>query len=176
VRSNGAGILLIKGEFLSLLDKAFLTSFRRSLVIHSKLVVTPETVYAIGVAKSTASYTLHVTTLSTASGETIHSGNIGSSIADPLTQLTILTHEDLGRPIALWLEQGTLRYVGLTPTLKEKSKPLKGSGYSQLVDVGLGAHGQVVVLRKDSSSTLLKFEGESMTAVARWEFEDSVGH
>ncbi|CAA7264034.1 unnamed protein product [Cyclocybe aegerita] len=144
-----------------------------SLVLHSKLVLTPTTLYAVGLAKSIASYTLHVTSLSPATGEVITSSNIASSIVDPLTQFTVLARPDLAKPVALWLEQGALRYVGLSPNLKEKAKPIKGANYASIIELGLEQHGQAVVVRQDGSSFVLRLDGDVGYAKAVWEFEDS---
>ncbi|KDR78137.1 hypothetical protein GALMADRAFT_94668 [Galerina marginata CBS 339.88] len=145
-----------------------------SLVINSRLIQTADALYAVGVAKSTASFTVHVTSLSPSTGEVVQSSHIPSSITDPLNQFIVLTRPDLSKPVALWLEQGTVRYVGLTPTLKEKAKPIKGIGYAHIVDVGLNDHGHAVVVRTDGSSFVLKLVGEIGLASSAWEFEDSI--
>jgi hypothetical protein len=146
-----------------------------SLVILTKLIPTSDAIYVIGVAKSTASYTLHVTTLSPSTGEVIKSAHVASSIVDPLTQFISLTRAGLSQPMILWLEQGTLRYIGLTPSFNQKGKPLKGMGYAKILDVGLDNHGQAVIVRNDGSSFILRLDGEIGLAKSIWEFQDSVG-
>ena len=145
-----------------------------SLVVHSKLILNTDALYVIGIAKSIASYTLHVTTLSPSTGQVIESVNIASSILDPLAHFTVLTRPNTTQPQALWIEQETLRYVGLTPTLKEKGKPLKGTGYTRIQDVGLNDQGHAVISRKDGSSFVLRLDGEVNSAKSVWEFVDSV--
>ena len=124
-------------------------------------------------AKSIASYTLHVTTLSPSTGQVIGSANILSSIVDPLAHFAILTRPNTTQPQALWIEQETIKLVGLTPTLKEKGKQLQGTGYTKILDIGLNDQGHAMVLRKEGSSFVLKFD-EVNSAKSVWEFGDSV--
>ena len=124
-------------------------------------------------AKSIASYTLHVTTLSPSTGQVIISANILSSIVDPVAHFAVLTRPDATQPQALWIEQETLRFVGLTPTLKEKGKQLQGTGYTRILDIGLNDHGHALISRKEGSSFVLKFD-EANSARSVWEFVDSV--
>ena len=120
-------------------------------------------------AKSIASYTLHVSTLSPSTGQVIVSANILSSIVDPLAHFAVLTRPDTTHPQALWIEQETLRFVGLTPTLKEKGRQLKGTGYTRIMDIGLNDQGHAVISRKEGSSFVLKFD-EVNSAKSVWEF------
>jgi len=136
---------------------------------------TPDAIYAIGVAKSFASYMLHVTTLSPSTGEAINSAKLASSIVDPLSQFISLTRTGSSQPMMLWLEQGALRYIDLTPTLNQKAKALKGTGYAKILDVGLDNQGHVVIVRDDGSSLILRFDAEIGLAKSIWEFQDSVG-
>jgi hypothetical protein len=124
-------------------------------------------------AKSFASYTLHVTTLSPSTGQVIISANIISSIVDPLAHFAVLTRSDSTQPQALWIEQETLRFVGLTPTLKVKGRQLHGTGYTRILDIGLNDQGHALVSRKEGSSFVLKFD-EVNSAKSLWEFVDSV--
>lgn len=124
-------------------------------------------------AKSFASYTLHVSTLSPSTGQVIISANILSNIVDPLTHFAVLTRPNTTQPQALWIEQETLRFVGLTPTLKEKGRQLKGTGYTRIRDIGLNDQGHAVISRKEGSSFVLKFD-EVNSAKSAWEFVDSV--
>ncbi|KAF8872794.1 hypothetical protein CPB84DRAFT_1854287 [Gymnopilus junonius] len=145
-----------------------------SLIIHTKLISTPEALFAVGIAKSTATYTIHVTSISPTTGEVIHSANIPSRVEDPFTEFTILTRPELTKPIVLWLEKGTIGHVALTPTLKEKPRPIQGDVYSQFLDVGLTNHGQAVLLREDGSSAVLKLSEEGRLAKSKWEFQYSL--
>ena len=124
-------------------------------------------------AKSIASYTLHVTTLSPSTGQVIISANILSNIVDPLAHFTVLTRPNTTQPQALWIEEETLKFVGLTPTLKEKGRQLKGTGYTRILDIGLNDQGHAVISRKEGSSFVLKFD-EVNSANSVWEFIDSV--
>ena len=124
-------------------------------------------------SKSFASYTLHVSTLSLSTGQVIISANIPSSIVDPLAHFAVLTRPNTTQPQALWIEEETLRFVGLTPTLKEKGRQLQGTGYTRIMDIGLNDQGHAVVSRKESSSFVLKFD-EVNSAKSVWEFVVSV--
>ncbi|KAF9040068.1 hypothetical protein BJ165DRAFT_1407202 [Panaeolus papilionaceus] len=64
------------------------------------------------------------------------------------------------QPIPVWLESGIIRYVVLGPELKEKTRPVKWTGYEQLIDVGMRERAGCVVMRADGSAFVLKFEGE----------------
>ena len=175
-RSNGVGVHQTKGFISSRLQQlySFFKTFNFSaLVVHSKLILNSDTLYVIGMAKSFASYTLHVSTLSPSTGQVIISANILSNIVDPLAHFAVLTRPNTTQPQALWIEQETLRFVGLTPTLKEKGKQLKGTGYTRIRDIGLNDQGHAVVSRKEGSSFVLKFD-EVNSAKSAWEFVDSV--
>ena len=124
-------------------------------------------------AKSIASYTLHVTTLSPSTGQVIISANILSNIIDPLAHFAVLTRPNTTQPQALWIEQETLRFVGLTPTLKEKGKQLKGTVYTRIRDIGLNDQGHAVVSRKEGSTFVMNFD-EVNSANSAWEFVDTV--
>ena len=63
-----------------------------SLAVYSKICVTSSTVYLVGLSKSLASYTLHVTSLSTQHGELVNSGDYPSSITLGLAQVLILNN------------------------------------------------------------------------------------
>jgi len=152
----------------------FLPLCLSSLVVHSKLILTTDALYVVGIAKSIASYTLHVSTLSPSTGQVIVSANIASSIVDPLAHFAVLTRPNTTQPQALWIDQETLKYVGLTPTLNEKAKTLKGTDYARILDVGLTDQGHAVISRKDGSSFVLTLDGEANSANSVWEFVDSV--
>jgi hypothetical protein len=162
-------------SFLHLPVIVFLTFFFAfsSLIIHSMLILSSDTLYVIGMAKSFASYTLHVSTLSPSTGQVIISANILSSIVDPLAHFAVLTRPNTTQPQALWIEQEKLRFVGLTPTLKEKGRQLQGTGYTGILDIGLNDQGHAVISRKEGSSFVLKFD-EANSAKSAWEFVDSV--
>ncbi|KAF9473948.1 DUF1620-domain-containing protein [Pholiota conissans] len=147
---------------------------RGTKVISSKLILTPDALYAVGVGQSTASYALHVRTLSPTTGELIKDNGISSSIIDPLTQLITLSSSDPSKPIVLWLDKGTLRYFALTPTLNEKPRLMKGAGFAQLVNLGLNHLGHAVITREDGSSFVVKVDEESGYPRSIWEYQDSL--
>jgi len=135
-------------------------------------VLVDNKLYAIGFAKSTVSYTLHVTILNSSNAQVLRSSDIPANILDPWTESAVITHPSFAHPVAAWLEKGILRYVALTLTPREKPKSAKGSGYAQIRDVG--ANGQVVVIRQNGLGVVVGFEEEQTTKIL-WEFEDAVG-
>ena len=145
-----------------------------SLVIYSKVYATPATVYLLGLAKSLASYTLHVTSLDAASGELIRSGDYPSSITTGLSQVFFLAdvRTPETQPRVVWLEDGAIKSFPLVPDLKTKLSTVKGAVYKNIQDVGLSEHGQFVALTDDGSARVLKLTPEGLTVI--WEFSDSV--
>jgi len=143
------------------------------LVIHNKLVLVDNKLYAIGFAKSTVSYTLHVTILNSSTAEVLRSSDIPANILDPWTESAVITHPSFAHPVAAWLEKGILRYVALTPTLRERPKSARGSGYTQIRDVSV--NGQMVIVRQNGLGTVMGFEEDQITTKILWEFEDTVG-
>ena len=146
--------------------------FYSSLVVNTKLALNADALYVIGIAKSVASYTLYVNTLSLSTGQAIASAHLPSNIVDPLAHFAILTPSNATQPQVLWIEQETLRSIELTPTLGGKGKILQGTGYTKILDVGLNDHGHAVISRKEGSNFVLRFEVNLAKSV--WEFVDSV--
>lgn len=147
----------------------------RSQVIHSKIVATPTTTYVIGLSKSFASYTLHVTSLSTSSGEELASANIPSSITDGPSSLLSLS-PTASAPQIVWLESGSIKSVALTEKLDSKPTAVKGASYEQVLDVGLSEQGYFVALKAgDGTARIVKSaNGEKEGLKVIWEFSDSV--
>ncbi|KAF8809912.1 DUF1620-domain-containing protein [Phlegmacium glaucopus] len=173
VLSNGYTVTCINGKTGDV-KWSWSSPDQSSLVVYSKLILTVDALYVVGVAKSFASYTLHVSSLSPSTGQVTLSANLASSIVDPLAHLAVLTQPNTTQPQILWIEQETLRHVGLTPTLNEKAKLLKGTEYARILDVGLNDQGHAVISRKDGSTFVLKLDGEVNSAKSVWEFVDSV--
>lgn len=128
-----------------------------SLTIFNRLVSTPETVYVIGVSTSFASLTLHVASLSASNGQLIQSSEIPSSLHDPSTELFAFT--SASSPSVVWLEQGLVKFLPLSPNLKKKPSKLSGDQFTQILDVGLSKHGVLVGLNK-LGSTVLKIHSD----------------
>ncbi|GBE86822.1 hypothetical protein SCP_1000640 [Sparassis crispa] len=144
-----------------------------SLVVYSKIIATPSVTYVVGLAKSFASYTLHVTTLSSSTGELLESMSIPSSIKDGLVDFLVLSTAGQSEltPHAIWFEDGSIRVLKLTPEIKETSSTSKGAVYKRVVDVGLSEHGQFVALKDDGTAHIFKLTEDGLKAV--WEFRDS---
>jgi outer membrane protein assembly factor BamB len=144
----------------------------RSLVILERLTVTDSTIYAVGLAKSFASYTLHVTALSAETGELLTTQNIPSNIqngSDDFLMLFPPTSED---PRLVWIEKGVVRSVALTPKLTSKPQSLRGSANTKILDVGLSEHGMFIVKKEDGSATVFKLNQNAFESL--WDFADSV--
>ncbi|THH17682.1 hypothetical protein EW146_g3182 [Bondarzewia mesenterica] len=141
-----------------------------SLVLYSKVIATHSTIYLIGVAKSFASYTLTVTTISPLTGEVLATADIPSSISDG--PFGLISLQDV-LPRVVWLEAGSIRSVQLTPELKEKPASVKGAAYDRIIDVGLGGRGHFVALKSDGSGRVLKLDTERGGLKVIWEFSDS---
>ena len=145
-----------------------------SLVVYSKVITTPTTVYLVGLAKSFASYTVHVTALSATTGELLGTGHIPSSVANGMSDLFELrdVRNDQMAPRVVWIEGGSVRYFSLTPELKEKPMGLKGAVYKSIHDVGLSEHGQFVALKEDGTALVIRAVPEGFRQI--WEFAESV--
>lgn len=140
------------------------------------MIATSNTIYLIGLAKSFASYTLHVTTLSTQTGEVISTADISSSIKDGLVDFLVIrrSSDEAVTPRIVWLEQESIRSIALTPTLDGKS--IKGSAYKSIVDVGLSEHGELVAIKTDGSSRILKLDADGSGIRSIWEYAESVSY
>ena len=146
-----------------------------SLVVYSKICVTASTVYLLGLTKSFASYTLHITSLSPETGELVNSGDLPSSITSGLSEVLILSdvnHPETN-PQIVWFEAGAIKAFPLTPGLKSKSSVVKGAVYKTIEDVGLAEYGQFVAIKDDGSGRVIKLTPEGLKVI--WEFSDSVG-
>jgi len=142
------------------------------LVVLERLTVTDSTIYAIGLAKSYASYTLHVTALSSETGELLTTRNIPSSIengSDDFFSLSPSTSED---PRLVWIEKGIVKSMALTPKLTNKPQSLRGSTNARIVDVGLSEYGLFVVRKEDGSASVFKLNQNAIDSI--WDFADSV--
>ena len=120
-----------------------LTLCLSSLVIHTHLLLTNESdaTYAVGAAKSAASYTPF-------------SPPLPSSIANPLFEFMVLHRNDTDSTYAIWLENGLVKSLVLTPNLSNKPST---AGYAQILDVGFKSERkQLVATREDGASRILK--------------------
>jgi hypothetical protein len=138
------------------------------------LVTTPSTIYAIGLSKSFASYTLHVTSLSSSTGELVASVDFPSSIAEgSLGMLTLFSDTTTLDPRVVWLEASAIRSVSLVPYLTEKPTSVKGS-YIKIIDIGLQDKGHFIALNTDDTGRVLSLDTSKTGLKVIWEFEDSV--
>ncbi|KZT68592.1 DUF1620-domain-containing protein [Daedalea quercina L-15889] len=144
-----------------------------SLVTYSKIVITPTAIYLAGLAKSFASYTLHITALSSTTGELFATGHIPSGISDGLTSFFALQDVNNAQvsPRIVWIEGGSVRYFTLTPELKGKPMGLKGAMYKSILDIGLSDYGQFVALKEDGTALVILSVPEGFRQI--WEFAES---
>ncbi|EMD34983.1 hypothetical protein CERSUDRAFT_116509 [Gelatoporia subvermispora B] len=144
-----------------------------SLVVYFKVVSTPTAVYLIGLAKSFASYTLHISVISPETGELLTSANLPSSISDGMNDVILLNDArdtSLG-PRIVWLEGGAVRSIALSPELKGSASSTKGNIYKGILDIGLNEHGQIVAQKEDGTARVMKLEHDGLKVI--WEFADS---
>ena len=142
------------------------------MVILEHLAVTDSAIYAIGLAKSFASYTLHVTTLSAATGELLTTRNIPSSIENGSDDFFTLSPSTSEGPRLVWIEKGIVKSVALTPKLTSKPQSLKGSTNARIVDIGLSEYGLFVTRKEDGSASVFKLTQNTIEPI--WDFADSV--
>ncbi|KAI0292365.1 hypothetical protein B0F90DRAFT_1770565 [Multifurca ochricompacta] len=134
---------------------------------------TPSVVYVVGLAKSFTSFTVHITSLSTSTGELITSVNVSSSLEGPFGILTLSSDTTTLNPRVVWLESGTVRSVALVPNLTEKPTSLKDSTYSRIIDIGLQNKGHFVALKTDHTGHVFKLNADTAELKVIWEFADS---
>ena len=151
-------------------------------MIHSQIAHTSTAVYVIGLIKTRASYTLHVTALSASTGAYLASAQIPSQIRDGLTDFLVLSpplnHSPdkpaVTYPHVVWLDQGNMHFAPLTPELDGKVKHIKGTTYKRILNVGLNEIGWFVALKSDGSGLVMRFDEDSMGLKMLWEFSESV--
>ncbi|KAI0633153.1 DUF1620-domain-containing protein [Trametes polyzona] len=144
-----------------------------SLVIYSQILATPSAVYLLGLAKSLASYTLHVTALSPTTGDLIASGDIPSSVASGFSDVVVLRDRRTSdvEPRLVWLEDKAIKSFALTPSLKAKPVVIKGATYRSIEDVGVSEYGQFVAVQEDGSGRVIRLTSEGLKVI--WEYADS---
>ncbi|KAL4255601.1 ER membrane protein complex subunit 1 [Pleurotus pulmonarius] len=167
VLSNGG--LVQRLDNLGAVKWSWSSSDPSALVIFSKVVTTTTHVYVIGLSKTPSSYKLHVAVLSSGAGELVQLSDISSSITAGLNDLMVVRRAD--EVLVVWLEQGSLKYLTLSPNLHSSPTAVKGSAFKRIVDVGLGEYGQFLAVKDDGSSRIFKLDGSVLKSV--WEFSAS---
>ncbi|KAI0052505.1 DUF1620-domain-containing protein [Auriscalpium vulgare] len=146
-----------------------------SLVIYAKLISTETAVYVLGLTKSFASYTIHVTAVSPTTGEVLSNADIPSTILKGPSELITLTSQTDKNlyPHVVWVEAGSIRSVALVPKLNNKPTSIKGSTYDKIIDIGMHAEGYFVALQPDGSSRVIRLDAETSGLKIVWDFADS---
>ncbi|TCD70607.1 hypothetical protein EIP91_002637 [Steccherinum ochraceum] len=170
VLTNGHAVRRINGKTGDV-EWGWTSADQRSLYLYSNVISTPEAVYLVGLAKSLASYTLHVATLSPATGELLTTADFPSSITEGPSQLLLLTSKAKDQYVA-WLEDGRIHSLKLTPELKAKATVTKGATYKKLLDIKLCEDGVFVGIKEDGSGRVVKLSEDGSLKVT-WEFENS---
>lgn len=147
-----------------------------STVVYSRIARTPTTVYMVGLTMTSSSYSLQITAVSASSGEVLASKRVPSAIYNGLTDFLVLsdTADDDSNPCAVWLEEGQLKFVLLTPELDEKPKVMKGATIKGILNIGLNDRGHFVALRKDGTGLATRLDKDSGGLSLIWEFAESV--
>lgn len=161
--------------------KILLTDLRviySSLTMYSKLVATPDAVYVVGISKSFASYTLHITAFHPTTGVVLSTKAIPSSIMRPLNEVLVLSvstaqnrqgQPHVQDPRVVWLEQKQLKSVPLTSTLDGKPTSLKGASFERILDAGLCDHGHFVAIAADGTGQVIRIGGNGVEDVFKFE-------
>lgn len=145
-----------------------------SMILYSHIIVDPSTVYLLGFAKSFASYTLHVTTLTATTGQLIASVNIPANIKDERTKFVAVSSQT-GPTVAIcvnWLEDGALKAAVLTPELKGQVMALPGIKYDRISDFGLSTNGQFLAIKEGGAAHVMHFDANASSLQPIWEFGD----
>ena len=98
------------------------------------------------------------------------SANIPSSIGTGIDDLFSML-STTGEPHVLWLEQNTIKYFSLSPSLSGKPSTYKDSSYFKLTDIGLNNNGYLVATQIDQNDQALKLVGNTLQLA--WNFEGS---
>ncbi|KAL5498433.1 hypothetical protein ACEPAH_2575 [Sanghuangporus vaninii] len=148
---------------------------KASSVVYSRIARTPSTVFVVGLARISSSYSLHVAALSAETGEELNTVHIPSNIHNGLTDFLVLSDETSDDPYVVWLEhgQGQLRFASLTPELKGQQKALKGASFKSLINIGLNERGHFIALQTDGTGMALKLDRASKGITLVWEFAES---
>ncbi|KAI5117724.1 hypothetical protein M0805_006209 [Coniferiporia weirii] len=148
---------------------------KASSVVYSRIACTPSTVFVVGLSKSFASYSLHITAISAESGEVVANAHVPSAIHNGLTDFLLLSDkaDDDSTPCVVWFEQGQMKFNMLTPTLDEKPKLMKGATFKGILNIGLNERGNFVALRSDGTGLAMKLDKGSNGLALVWEFAES---
>ena len=140
-----------------------------SLVTYLQLINTAEAVYAIGVAKEFASYTVHLTTIDPITGAELASRRVPSDVTDP-SQIMALTNGD--QRAVVWLEKGKLKSIPLEPKLLARPLQANDADVEELLDITLANQGMLVVKKTNGAGRIVKLsEKEPGVTDTVWDFE-----
>ncbi|KAG1816884.1 DUF1620-domain-containing protein [Suillus subaureus] len=148
------------------------STLRTSLVLYSHIIADPSTMYVVGFAKSFASYTLHVTTLSVTTGKIIASVNIPANIKDERSKFVAVSSQTGPTTTACvnWLEGDVLKAAVLAPDLKGQIMALPGVKYDRISDFGLSTNGQFLAIKEGGAAHVMHFDAQASSLRPIWEF------
>ena len=136
----------------------------------------------VGLVKSVASYSLHITALSAETGLELAAAHIPSSIYNGLTDFLVISDSTAEEPYVIWLEHAQksnnkwkdIRFAKLSPEMRGQPKALKGAQFRSLRNIGLNERGMFVGIRSDGAGMAMKLDRGSQGLNLVWEFEESV--
>ncbi|KZT37697.1 DUF1620-domain-containing protein [Sistotremastrum suecicum HHB10207 ss-3] len=140
-----------------------------SSILYTNIIATATTVYAIGIAPGTASYGLHVTSISSDSGKVIESLPIPSSVKGPFTHFLLSS----GSTHALaWVENSQINTLVLEPELLNVKANIVRGAYAGTHNIGRHYQGVFVAQEEDGTAHVLALKPDG-SVEHRWEFSGS---
>lgn len=112
-------------------------------------------------------------------GDVLSAKNIPSSIKEALTQFFTLSTKPSetnikALPRIAWLEEGSIKTVGLTPALDGRVTNVKASVFERIVDVGVCDYGHFIAVKEDGTGRVMKLQADGSAIKSVWEFKGSV--
>ena len=104
----------------------------------------------VGLSKAESSYRIHVNSLSTHTGEILASAKLPSAIKNGLTDF-LLVSDNSHNIYIVWLQDKTIYYIQLSPSLKAQASAIKGASYSSITEVGLSRKGFFLAHKLDGT-------------------------
>lgn len=127
-------------------------------------------------SSSTASYTLHLVSISIIDATTVQNHALPYSVDHPssFSFLTYTPDESKSSTHALiWLEKGKVKYFTLDSNLSQRQKARKLDGsYSSFISLGQQYNGRIVAQKEDGTAHILRLREDGIITDG-WEFSGS---